>query len=203
LDVIIYQASKNKFLDDSFKRDIQDVILRAHHEKTGHRVSPAEIRSWKESLLCMAKVLNDDEIPGDSGVAIEYNIPATSKRVDFILTGRGPDKSANVIIVELKQWAAAKLTDKDAVVVTRLSGAECETNHPSYQAWSYAALLNGFNEAVYGGGMTLQPCAYLHNYVQDGVINNGFYAHYIERAPLFLKGGGFKDQVQKGQHSAS
>jgi DUF2075 family protein len=195
--VIIYQASKSKFLDDSFKRDIQDVIFTAYQEKTGHSVSAAEIRSWKESLLCMAKVLNDDEIPGDSGVAIEYNIPATSKRVDFILTGRGPDKSANVIIVELKQWSEAKRTDKDAVVVTRLSGAECETNHPSYQAWSYAALLNGFNEAVYGGDMSLQPCAYLHNYVQDGVINHNFYSHYIERAPLFLKGDVERDKLRE------
>lgn len=186
--MIIYQASKSKFLDDSFKRDIQDVVFKTHFEKTGHSVSPAEIRAWKESLLCMAKVLHDDEIPEDSGVAIEYNIPATSKRVDFILTGRGPDKSNNVIIVELKQWAEAKRTDKDAVVVTRLSGAECETSHPSYQAWSYAALLNGFNEAVYGGDLSLWPCAYLHNYVEDGVIGHQFYAHYIERAPLFLKG---------------
>lgn len=195
--MIIYQASKSKFLDDSFKRDIQDVIFTAHHEKTGHSVSAAEIRSWKESLFCMAKVLNDDEIPGDSGVAIEYNIPATSKRVDFILTGRGPDKSANVIIVELKQWSEAKRTDKDAVVVTRLSGAECETNHPSYQAWSYAALLNGFNEAVYNGGMSLQPCAYLHNYVQDGVIDHKFYSHYIDRAPLFLKGDVERDKLRE------
>ena len=136
----------------------------------------------------MAKVLNDEGIPEDSGVAIEYNIPQTAKRVDFILSGRGADDAENVIIVELKQWSEAKKTAKDAVVVTRLSGRECEVSHPSYQAWSYAALLKGFNEAVYDGGISLQPCAYLHNYARDNVIDNAFYEPYIEQAPLFLKG---------------
>jgi len=136
----------------------------------------------------MAKVLNDDEIPADAGVAIEYNIPQTGKRVDFILTGRSEDKSPNVIIVELKQWEQAQLTEKDGVVLTFLGKGLQEVSHPSYQAWSYAALLEGFNEAVHEGGVTLQPCAYLHNYKPDGVIRHDLYAPYIERAPVFLKG---------------
>ena len=173
--MIVYQATKARFLEDSFKRDIQDVICTAYRERTGRNVSPSEFRSWRESLFCMAKVLNDEGIPEDSGVAIEYNIPQTAKRVDFILSGRGADDAENVIIVELKQWSEAKKTAKDAVVVTRLSGRECEVSHPSYQAWSYAALLKGFNEAVYDGGISLQPCAYLHNYARDNVIDNAFY----------------------------
>ncbi len=136
----------------------------------------------------MAKVLNDDEIPGDAGVAIEYNIPQTGKRVDFILTGRSEDRSPHVIIVELKQWEQAQLSDKDGVVVTYLGRGLQEVSHPSYQAWSYAALLEGFNEAVHEGGLVLQPCAYLHNYKPDAVIRHNWYAPYIERAPVFLKG---------------
>ncbi len=30
--------------------------------------------------------LNDSDIPKDAGVAIEYNIPQTSKRVDFLIS---------------------------------------------------------------------------------------------------------------------
>ena len=63
-----------------------------------------------------------------------------------------------------------------------------EGAHPCSQAWSYAALLEGFNEAVHEGGVALNPCAYLHNYVRDDVIDNGIYRPYIEMAPLFLKG---------------
>ena len=136
----------------------------------------------------MAKALNDKDIPDDAGVAIEYGIPQTSKRIDFIVSGQGESEGANVVIIELKQWSHAKRTGKDGVVATRISRGEQEVSHPSYQAWSYAALLEGFNEAVYDGGLTLQPCAYLHNYVPDNELTHEFYAHYLERAPVFLRG---------------
>ncbi|MBI3782936.1 MAG: DUF2075 domain-containing protein [Deltaproteobacteria bacterium] len=146
------------------------------------------VAQQKESLQCMAKVLSDDDIPDDSGVAIEYMIPPTAKRIDFILTGRDQDDRPHVVIVELKQWSSAHRTEKDAVVRTRFAQGESEVSHPSYQAWSYAALLEGFNEAVYDGGLKLKPCAYLHNYISDNVIDHAFYRHHIEKAPLFLKG---------------
>lgn len=186
--MIVYQATKSRFLEDAQGRDIEEIVADVFMEKVGRRVGQAEVRSWRESLACMAKVLRDEGIPADTGVAIEYNIPQSGKRVDFILTGRGPDNSSNVIIVELKQWSRAELTGKDGLVSTRFSGRMQETSHPSYQAWSYAALLEGFNEAVYDEGLKLQPCAYLHNYVADEVITNDFFQPYIERAPVFLKG---------------
>lgn len=186
--MIVYQSTKDRFLDDAFKNDIQDVIRIAYLDRTGKRVGAAELNSWKESLLCMAKVLNDDEIPGDCGVAIEFVIPQSQKRIDFILTGNDADHRGQVVIVELKQWTSAERTGKDAIVRTPLSGRPQDVSHPSYQAWSYAALLKGFNEAVYEGEIELGPCAYLHNYEPDGEINHSFYQPYIEKAPLFLKG---------------
>lgn len=186
--MIVYQATKEKFLSDSFTGDIEEIILAAYRKATGRGIGDSEVLSWRHSLMSMAKVLNDDGIPSDAGVGIEFGIPQTAKRIDFILTGRDENDAANVIIVELKQWSEARRTDKDGVVITRLSRGEQEVGHPSYQAWSYAMLLEGFNEAVYEGGMTLQPCAYLHNYVPDEVITHSCYAHYTARAPVFLKG---------------
>ena len=194
--MIVYRALKSEFLDHTFKNDIQDVVRSAYLERTGRSVSPAELRSWKESLLCMAKTLNDSGIPDNAGVAIEYHIPQTGKRVDFIVAGRGADSSENVVMVELKQWTTARRTDKDAVVVTRYSGGEQEVSHPSYQAWSYAALLQGFNEAVYDGGVSLKPCAYLHNYLPDDAIDHVFYQSYIDRAPLFLAGESERERLR-------
>ena len=55
------------------------------------RIPRSEFRSWENSLEYMYKVLNDPSIPSDSGVAIEYNIPQTSKRVDFLLSGYDKD----------------------------------------------------------------------------------------------------------------
>ncbi|HMS79800.1 MAG TPA: gas vesicle protein GvpD [Burkholderiaceae bacterium] len=194
--MIVYQKQKDAFLDDAFRRDIESVIFDAMKQRSGRAVGAAEVRSWRESLLCMAKVLNDDAIPADAGVAIEYSIPQTSKRIDFILSGRDEQGAERIVIVELKQWAEARRTDKDGIVVTRFAGGEQEVSHPSYQAWSYAALLEDFNDAVHGGGIRPKPCAYLHNYEPDGVIDDAFYARYVERAPLFLRGDAERDKLR-------
>ena len=195
-DLIVYQKQKHEFLDDAFRRDIETVILDAMKQRSGRTVGASEVRSWKESLLCMAKVLNDDTIPADAGVAIEYSIPQTAKRIDFILSGRDGEGADRIVIVELKQWAEARRTDKDGIVVTRFAGGEQEVSHPSYQAWSYAALLEDFNDAVHDGGIRLEPCAYLHNYEPDGVLDDPFYATYVGRAPLFLRGDAERDKLR-------
>jgi len=186
--MIIYQSDKKRFLADAFTRDIEHVVLAAYTERTGRSISPSEVRSWKESLLAVAKVLNNDVIPGDCGVAIEYGIPQTSKRIDFILSGANAQQEEQLVIIELKQWETASKTDRDGIVGTRFAQGEAEVSHPSYQAWSYASLLSNFNEAVYTGHVGLKPCAYLHNYVDNGVLTDGFYAHYVHLAPVFLKG---------------
>lgn len=195
--MIIYQGTKSGFLHDTDNRDIEDVVSRAYLATTGKYVPDAEIRSWRESLGQMAKVLRDDAMPDNMGVGIEYGIPQTSKRIDFILSGRDPDNRPHLVVVELKQWSSSKLTDKDGIVVAQRGGAyEREGAHPCYQAWSYAALLEGFNEAVYDGDVSLRPCAYLHNYIDDGVISHPHYAPYIEKAPLFLRGDTERERLR-------
>ena len=194
--MIVYQKNKRQFLDDTFKRDIDEVIRVEFLARTGHGVAPAQIRAWKESLGAVAKVLNDDDIPDDSGVAIEYGIHQTGKRIDLMLSGRSFTKADNVIIIELKQWSSAKKTDKDGVVISRYGAGEVETAHPSYQAWSYASLLESFNAAVYEGAIQLVPCAYLHNYKSDKTLTDDFYRYHIERAPVFLQGEAEKIKLQ-------
>jgi hypothetical protein len=194
--VIVYQNKKSGFLDDAFTKDIEDVILTAFKSRTGRTVARSEIRSWKESLMSVAKVLNDHDIPSDCGVAIEYGIPQTSKRIDFILSGANDDQVEQLVIIELEQWESARKTDRDGVVCTRFAHGEKEASHPSYQAWSYASLLTSFNEAVYNADIGLKPCAYLHNYTDDGVITDSFYAHYIQLAPVFFKGEAEKEKLR-------
>ncbi|MGE4049979.1 MAG: DNA/RNA helicase domain-containing protein [Piscinibacter sp.] len=186
--MIIYQASKSQFLHHALRDDIEDVVSRQYRSMTGHGVGPSEIQAWKHSLLEMAKVLGDDEIPDDAGVAIEYQLPQSSKRIDFVITGEDASARTKVIIVELKQWSESRRSEKDAIVWARRGGraAEREGPHPSYQAWSYAAYLQDFNAAVQDGAMTLQPCAYLHNHPRDGEIDHPHYRAHLERAPLFL-----------------
>ena len=186
--MIIYQASKYQFLHHALRDDIEDVMERQFRTVTGHGVGPPEIQAWKHSLLEMAKVLQDEEIPGDAGVAIEYQLPQSSKRIDFVITGEDDDACTRVIIVELKQWSESRRSEKDAIVWARRGGraGEREGPHPSYQAWSYAAFLQDFNAAIQDGSMRLQPCAYLHNHPRNGEIDHVHYREHLERAPLFL-----------------
>jgi DUF2075 family protein len=187
--MLIYQSTKDGFLADNRDRMIEDVVAQGYVDRTGRKPAEAEVRSWQGSLPYMAKVLGDTEIPGDVGVAIEYGIPQSSKRIDFLISGRDEADASNLIIVELKQWSTAKLSDKDGLVIARRGGrAETEGTHPSYQAWSYASLLRGFNEAAHDPAIGLAPCAYLHNYKDDGVITHANYQSYLDRAPVFLRG---------------
>lgn len=140
----------------------------------------------------MDKVLSDDSIPDDCGVAIEYQIPMSSKRLDFILTGLGEESTEYAILIELKQWESATLSDKDGIINTFLGKNIRETVHPSYQVWSYATLLRNFNQTIEESQIKLQPCAYLHNYPPDNVITNERYIDCLQLAPVFLRGDALK-----------
>jgi hypothetical protein len=186
--MIIYENDKSGFLRDAFKSDIEDVVRSQFHERTGRNVGLSEFRSWRESLVAVAKVVNDDEIPSDCRVGIEYQIPQTAKRIDFLIAGQNSERRDQLFIVELKQWDRAAKTVKDGIVRARFGGGEQETAHPSYQAWSYASLLRNFNCAVHDGGIELFPCAYLHNCQDAAELSDAFYADYLDKAPLFGKG---------------
>lgn len=187
--MIVYHSTKGQFLHHALRDDIEHVVAAHFRSATGQQVGLPEMRAWKHSLLEMAKVLQDEEIPKDVGIAIEYQLPQSSKRIDLLITGEDAEDRSKVIIVELKQWSSSRRSDKDAIVWARRGGhtGEREGPHPSYQAWAYAAYLQDFNTAVQEGSIALEPCAYLHNHPRDGEIDHPHYAEHIARAPLFLE----------------
>ena len=141
--MLVYEGVKSGFLQDVKNNRIADKIYEKFRELFHHGVGQSEINSWKESMLRMYMILDDDQIPNDSGVAIEFNIPHTSNRIDFLLSGYSKNQKNSIIIIELKQWEHCKAVEgKDGLVSTFTGGAIRETTHPSYQAWSYASLIN-------------------------------------------------------------
>ncbi len=190
--MIVYSATKSGFQNDIMTNNIGQIILDKYRDTTGRNTGVSEVNSWTNSLQYMDRVLNDDLIPADAGVSIEYHVPRSSKRIDFIITGLNSENEESVIIIELKQWQKAEITEKDAIVLTRFKHGEKETPHPSYQAWSYKRLLEDYNQTVEEDNLKLLPCAYLHNYEMDDVISNDFYKEYTDKAPLFLKNDALK-----------
>ncbi|WP_096438753.1 DUF2075 domain-containing protein [Alteribacter populi] len=199
--MIVYEATKNEFLDDVFHDQLVNNICANYETKIG-RINEREVRSWDNSMQYMYRVLSDHEIPNDAGVAIEFKIPHTSKRVDFLISGKQQSENS-VVIVELKQWnQVEKIEGKEAIVKTFLNRGLRETTHPSYQAWSYAALIKDYNENAQDNAMNLYPCAYLHNYIHAGQadpLTDPVYEFYMEEAPVFMKGqaGKLRDFIKR------
>lgn len=56
-----------------------------------------------------------------------------------------------------------------------------------YQAWSYACLLEDFNENVQNDKILIYPCGYLHNYtfIENDPLLDKEYSEIVEKAPLY------------------
>jgi uncharacterized protein len=185
--VIVYEATRGEFTEDVLGNVIEAKILESFRQRLGQSTSRAEVEAWRNSLGYMNNALLGAGIPADAGVAIEYRIPQTAKRVDFILTGLDAAGRDAAVIVELKQWSEAAATTKDGIVETFVGGARREVEHPSYQAWSYAWYLRDYNEAAHDDRILLRPCAYLHNLTDADALTSPFYAAYTAEAPLFAR----------------
>ncbi|MBM3938250.1 MAG: DUF2075 domain-containing protein [Sphingomonadales bacterium] len=185
--MIVYQQNCETFMADVRESNIDFVIHQQFQQKLHRRTSDKEVESWANSMQFMRNVLEIAHIPPDAMVTIECQIPQTSKRIDFILTGLDEKKQSNAVIIELKQWKNAEATEKDAVVITALGKGTREVSHPSYQAWSYADLLTNFNRSVEENQIRLSPCAFLHNCEDRTALTLPFYQTHINKAPIFFK----------------
>ena len=216
--MIIYEGIKKDFINDVNLNLIVDKIHNKYFEVLHKHSSPSEIMSWQNSLQCMRGVLDDSQIPEDSGIAIEYNIPFTSRRIDFIISGFTSNDYGSVVIIELKQWQKCEeIKDRDGLVKTYTGGALREVAHPSFQASSYAYLINNYNQSILDEQIGLHPCAFLHNYdikPTDPIVSN-IYDEYIKEAPIYgrndfdklrdfvkqyIKKGDNKDNIYKIEH---
>ena len=188
--MIIYRATKRDFVNDcregrisfAVKTDYENVLGKAHE---------SEVRAWDNSLRYMASVVMTPEIADDTTVCIEYKLPNSGHRIDFIIAGLDDDGHNNIVIVELKQWQNVVVVEDKKYVNTFVGGANRDVAHPSYQAWSYAVTLENYNETIRDEGINLFPCAYLHNYnlFPGDKINDPAIFPELNEAPAFFHSG--------------
>ena len=187
--MIIYSGTLGQFRDHVTLNMMQSLLLKALHEKGLSGGSPSEVNSWNNSLHFMKDVLEDSYFDINCQVAIEYNIPQTSKRVDFMIMGNN-GYSDHVVIVELKQWAKVNKVDDscDHSIMSDLKSHE-PVAHPSYQAYSYKCLILDYCDDEHINKQTVKPCAYLHNLgeVYRPVIEDNLYNEWTSEAPVFLQ----------------
>jgi len=189
--MIIYEGLKSDFLQSCEKDTIAIEIRQNVLDRMGRHTPANEFMSWENSMNRMYVVMNDPDIPQDAGVAIEYNIPQTAKRVDFMVSGYDINKQPGMVIIELKQWNSLnKVESTEALVETYTGNALRKVVHPSYQAWSYARLISDYNSAVQDNKVNLAPCAFLHNYMrsENDPLDDKRYDLYTNDAPAFTMG---------------
>ena len=194
--MIVYNANKQTFVQDVRSGVIATKILNLIREKGLNAGQDREFAAWHNSMKFMRDIVDDSEIDDDVQIAIEYNIPQTSKRVDFIIIGADEKNRENIVIVELKQWSRAEVVDDDMhfSVRTYVANDNRIVCHPSYQAYSYSRFLNNYSQAIHDRDIRLVPCAYLHNYLPayKSALSAEIYKEWYTTAPFFIM-----DEVQQ------
>ena len=187
--MVIYRNTYKDFKRDVAHLELTDILIDKFDTILHRKIAENEKRSLENSLSAMYRVMNTTNLPDDCGISIEYNLPHTNRRIDFIIAGEDEKKKKHVVIVELKQWQSALATQMDGIVQTVLQRGMRNTSHPSYQAYGYKRFLTDFNEAVYDGDIAVQSCAFLHNYTSSDPepLLDKIYAHYVNDTPLFFR----------------
>ena len=189
--MIVYNGSKRLFVDDVRKGVIEDKILALLRSRGLSGGQEREFESWHNSMQFMRNIVDVPTIEDDVQVAIEYNIPQTSKRVDFIIAGADSSGKDNIVIVELKQWSSAETVDDDMhfSVRTFVAGDKRIVCHPSYQAYSYSRFLINYSQEIQDRNISLVPCAYLHNYRPEfkSELSAEIYKEWYTAAPFFVR----------------
>ena len=120
--MIIYSGNKVDFIEKN--SSLPKILSETIKKKLGEDTSDNEFLSWQNSLGFMKSIMNSPSIPDDAGVALEYNIPITNNRIDFIITGLSEDNRSQIIIIELKQWTHVAKTEMDGIVITRYEDSD-------------------------------------------------------------------------------
>jgi hypothetical protein len=131
----------------------------------GNSPSPAEKRSWENSLVEICEILILCGL-GEVNLLIEYQLPYSSKRIDVIAIGSNPkNESPTIIVIELKQWTNASLIEGALDSLKIDSYGNTPILHPVVQVSRYCEYLNDFNRYVSDENTNLFGIAYLHNWI--------------------------------------
>jgi DUF2075 family protein len=157
----------------------------------------------------------------DHGVMLEYQLPMSSRRLDFLICAEDSKGHDAAVIVELKQWQSCGPSDADDLVCTWVGGRDRDVLHPSVQVGQYRQYLADSHSAFHEepGNVRLEACCYLHNYnlADDDALLAAKFNDVVRSQPLFdaahseglsaflskrLDGGGGKkvlDRVEGGE----
>ncbi len=185
--MIVYDNVKSGFIED-LRKDILITKIEENFKQKIGGVKTGEKTAWENSLNRVVKIINNKDIPEDAGIAVEYKVPETDRRIDFMISGYSEEGKGVIIIIELKQWSKVDAVPNSLLVRALVSKNNVkETSHPSRQALNYAGYLSNLIEPVIKNKIILHPCSYLHNYTikeNDPLLDDKFDALF-KQSPVF------------------
>jgi len=203
----LFAGSSETFLSDAAQKQIAEKLGASFYDYYRFRASNSEFNSWKNSLAALAYQLRYSGVR-DHGVVLEMQLPLSSARLDAFVFGRSPQGREAAVLVELKQWSEASVSDFDNCVETFLGGAIRKVLHPCAQAQSYTQYLQDMHSAFdpAANGVAIAPCAWLHNMhpAAATALDDRKFAPLLAGVPMFLSNGSdsfkqfFNDNVGAG-----
>ena len=178
--MLAYNKTYRDFCDDINR----GIIVAQIQNALQRNFTESQKKSFRVSLSSVKNALSNTSIPSNAQVGLEFTVPLTNKRIDFIIAGEDEHSQKNVIIVELKQWESVQHTEMSDIVMLGMQ----EHVHPSWQAFSYGTTISNFNEYVEDNPVNIYTCCFLHDYKTEYAdeIRNEVYTEGLEKAPAFI-----------------
>ena len=178
--MLIYKSTTAQFVDDVRRNVISGIMRLNFQARWSRNPGLGEVGSWQNSLSRVGDLI---ELAGlsDNMIALEYEVPYNTSRIDCLLFGESGDGAQTVFLIELKQWTNVEpLPDVEGNFVETFTGGRTQVvPHPAQQAKGYHDYLLGFvSEFETAPAMVLFSCAYCHNYEREG--RQGLFAAQYE-----------------------
>ncbi len=185
----LYSGTTQEFSYDTTHNALADKLETAFHAHFGHKPSPGELTSWINSSQFIKNVVQEAML-SDNMIVLEYEIPYSNGRIDYLLFGKAADGSQNVVVVEAKQWQNVEPCDVEENIITVLGNGKRMTEHPAYQVQGYHHFLKDF-VTVFSEAhpVNLYSCVYCHNYdkTPDSVLFSQKFKEINSKYPVFAK----------------
>jgi len=160
----LYENSTNEFVNDVLFNELTPKLVKSFEKYYGHKPSPSEVNSWKNSLQYVKNFIEANRLY-DNAIALEYELPYTTKRIDCLLFGKDLLGKDNMVVIELKQWSKVEDCGIEGNVYTFIGGKNRMVAHPSIQVSGYHYFLKDFVQIFSeNNSVNLNSCVYCHNY---------------------------------------
>ena len=160
-----------------------------------------EIRSWENSLPCLARILNElpENIKNNCEICLEAQYHSDEK-TDVAIIGKKDDRTV-IIVIENKQWS--NLSEYEPASDRCLRDPWHDSNfveHPCYQVSHYKYILENTNSYCQNNNTSIYAAIFMHNATENernsnvGPFSNQF-ENILQEIPVFVGNNGTSDSI--------